>query len=287
MTVVIGFIIVLFSIFGGFSLAGGALHVVWEPAEYVIIMGAGVGSVLVGAPLEILKRIPGDIMRVFRGVRFRKDDYAELLVSLNAMFKLARSEGTIKLEAHIENPKNSSIFNRFSNLKRHQNVLKFVCDYFRLILVGVENPYQLEELFIKDIEQINDHHNKTIQSVQSLADALPALGIVAAVLGVIITMGHLNDEPKVLGQYIGKALVGTFLGVLLAYGFVGPLASNMQALNDMDHRYRECVKVALIAYLNGYAPSICVEFARKQIPQEFQPDFYEMERYLSTLNVKT
>jgi chemotaxis protein MotA len=216
-----------------------------------------------------------------KGPKYKKEDYIELLSVMFAVFKLAKSKGMLSLETHIENPHDSDLFNQFAGFASNHHALTFLCDYLRLISLGTENPHELESLMDEEIETHHKEHHAIAAAIQGMADGMPALGIVAAVLGVIKTMGAITEPPEVLGKLIGGALVGTFLGVFLAYGFIGPIASQLNATYDAETKYFQCMKAGLLAYLQGYAPAICVEFARKALLSDVRPTFYEVEEAVS------
>src|SRR5690606_10339015 len=218
-----------------------------------------------------------------KGPKYTKDDYLELLSLMYTVFKTAKSKGMLALEQHIENPEDSELFTEFPTFNGDHHVVSFLCDYLRMISLGTENQHEVEALMDEEIET---HHHENLQvanAVQSVADALPALGIVAAVLGVIKTMGSITEPPEVLGKLIGGALVGTFLGVFCAYGFIGPLATTLKATYEAETKYYQCMKAGILAYLAGHAPAICVEFARKALMSDVRPSFYEVEDAVSTL----
>lgn len=253
------------------------------PLELVVILGAAVGAMVIGTPKHILSKLGQAFSDIMKGPSYTKDTYLELICLLYQIFKLSQSKGMLALEPHVEKPDESSIFSAFPTIKADHHVVEFICDYLRMVTMGTDNPHQIEDIINEELEV--HHHEKTqMASVFSnMGDGLPALGIVAAVLGVIKTMASIDQPPAILGGMIGHALVGTFLGVFLAYGFVGPMAQNLNALYEQEGKLFQCVKTALIAYLNGHAPAIAVEFARKAIPIHLRPSFYEVEAKLSEL----
>ena len=222
---------------------------------------------------------------MLKGTRYKKESYLELLSLLYILFKMARTKGMLVLEGHIEKPKESPIFNQFPNVLSDHHAVTFLCDYLRLMTLGSDNPSEIEDLLDQELSTHEEEIMHLPSALQQASDGLPALGIVAAVLGVIHTMGAITEPPEVLGRLIGSALVGTFLGVLLSYGFVGPIANGIQAIYQTDAKYLECIKVGLLAHLNGYAPSVSVEFARKAILSQIRPTFYEVEETVSGLSV--
>jgi chemotaxis protein MotA len=215
--------------------------------------------------------------KLLKGPKYNKEAYLELLSLQFAIFKLAKSKGMLALEAHVENPHDSDLFKKFPNLYSDHHALEFLCDYLRMMILGSENPFEMEALMEEEIETRHAEEMQIAGAIQAMADATPALGIVAAVLGVIKTMGAITEPPEVLGKLIGGALVGTFLGVLLAYGFFGPMASALKQTYDAEIKYLQCIKVGLLAHMQGNAPAVSVEFARKALLEDVRPTFYEVE----------
>ncbi len=285
MLLLIGSVVVIASVFGGYMAGGGHLYVLWQPFEVVIIVGSAIGAFIIGNPKAVIGRTIKGIGHAVRGPKYSKDDYLEVLSLLYQIFKTAKSKGMLALETHIENPEDSDLFNDFPTFSADHHVVSFTCDYLRMISLGTENPHEIEALMDEELET---HHHELTQAagaVQSMADALPALGIVAAVLGVIHTMGSITEPPEVLGHLIGGALVGTFLGIFIAYGFVGPIATTLKATYEAEGKYYQCIKAGMLAYLGGHAPAICVEFARKALLSDVRPTFYEVEDAVSSLPV--
>lgn len=283
MLFVSGAIIVILSVIGGYVANGGHLYVLWQPFEILIIVGAAAGSFVIANSKSILAKAGNALGQLMRGPRHNKDSYLELLGLLYAIFKIAKSKGMLTLEAHVENPEESEIFKAFPIFFDDHHARTFLCDYLRLMVLGSDNPHEMESLIDEEIET---HHNEYVQisnAIQTMADAMPAFGIVAAVLGVIHTMGSITEPPEVLGKLIGGALVGTFMGVLLSYGFVGPIASSLRNLYDAETKYLQCIKAGILAYLNGYAPAVAVEFARKALFSNVRPTFYEVEERVQAL----
>ena len=283
MLLIVGSIVVVISVFGGYILAGGHMGVLWQPFEIMIIIGAAIGAFITGNPMCVVKKVGGALGAALKGSRYKKDDYIELLSMQFQVFKLAKAKGMLALETHVENPEESDLFAQFPGFYANDHALTFLCDYLRMFSLGTETPHEMEALMDEEIETHHQESHQVSGAVQSMADALPALGIVAAVLGVIHTMGSITEPPEVLGHLIGGALVGTFLGIFVAYGFVGPIATSLNAAYDADTKYYQCLKAGLLAYLNGYAPAICVEFARKALLSHVRPSFYEVEEAVSAL----
>jgi chemotaxis protein MotA len=277
MFVIAGAIIVLGCVLGGYVALGGHIAVLIQPFEVVIICGAALGAFVISNPKEVLSKVGSAIAATLKGSKYDKQAYLELLGLQYTLFKLGRSKGPLALEQHLENPEESAVFQAFPRIAADHHAMTFITDYLRLLTLGTDNPHELESLIDEEIETHHHEQSKISSAVQDVADGLPALGIVAAVLGVIKTMGAITEPPEVLGKLIGGALVGTFLGVLLAYGFIGPLASSLKALYDSETKYYTCIKAGLVAYLQGYAPAVCVEFARKALYSAVRPTFYEVE----------
>jgi chemotaxis protein MotA len=277
MLVIVGAIIVMGCVLGGYVALGGKIAVLIQPFEVVIICGAALGAFIISNPKEVLSKTGAAIGAAMKGSKYDKQAYLELLGLQYTLFKLGRSKGPLALEQHLEAPEESAVFQAFPRIAADHHAMTFITDYLRLLTLGTDNPHELEALIDEEIETHHHEQSKISTAVQEVADGLPALGIVAAVLGVIKTMGSITEPPEVLGKLIGGALVGTFLGVLLAYGFVGPLAASLKALHDSETKYYMCIKAGLVAYLQGYAPAVCVEFARKALYSSVRPTFYEVE----------
>jgi chemotaxis protein MotA len=278
-----GAIIVILSVLGGYMALGGKLMVLWQPFEVVIICGAALGAFITANPKSVLSKIGSAVGQIMKGPRHTKESYLELLSLLYAIFKLAKSKGMLALEQHVENPEESELFRQFPQFFADKHAVQFLCDYLRLMVLGSENPHEMEPLMDEEIETHHAEHMQLSDSIRTVADGLPALGIVAAVLGVIKTMGAITEPPEVLGKLIGGALVGTFLGVLLSYGFVAPMADSLKAVYDAETKYFQCIKVGLLAHMQGYAPSVSIEFARKTLFSNVRPTFYEVEDAVDAL----
>ena len=282
----IGGIVVLFAcVFGGYLMSGGSLSVVTEalPHELLTILGAAIAAFLIGGSMHGLKKIMGDVGKVISGPRWKTNDYRDLLCLLFLLTKTMKSKGLIALEAHIENPHESSIFKRYPRIMKDHFALDFICDTLRMMTMSLEDPHQVENAMEKQLEK---HHHEALEAptaLQTMADGLPALGIVAAVLGVIKTMGAITEPPSVLGAMIGSALVGTFMGVFLAYGIVGPMATRLKAIVDEDAQFYKVIADILVAHLHGNAAQVSVEIGRGSVPSAAQPNFAELEAALSSI----
>jgi chemotaxis protein MotA len=253
------------------------------PGEFVIIFGCAIAAFLVANDSVAIKGVMSYFSALTKPSAYAKDDYIELLSMLFSVFKLARTKGWLALEQHIENSHDSTLFSQFPKFHHNHHALVFLCDYLRIISLGKENPHELGDLMDIEIETLEAHEAHAGHAVQTMADGIPALGIVAAVLGVIKTMSSISEPPEVLGGMIGGALVGTFLGVWLSYGMVAPIAGAMTHKAHTQIMYYKCIKVAIIAFLNGSAPQVAVEFARKFLPHDVQPTFQELETKLNEL----
>jgi len=283
MNLIIGIVVVIACTLGGYMAMGGKIYVLWQPFEVVIIVGSAIGAYVIGNSGPVLKGTLGAIKASMRGPAYKKESYVELLGVLYQVFKLAKTKGNLALEQHIENPGESSLFQQFPNFSQNESALNFLCDYLRMITLGAENPMELETLMDEEIETHHHEHTQIASAIQTMADGMPALGIVAAVLGVIKTMGSISEPPEVLGKLIGGALVGTFLGVWLSYGFLAPIATKAMATYDAEAKYLQCIKAGLLAHLHGSAPAVSVEFARKALLSHDRPSFYELEEAVEAL----
>jgi len=277
MFIIIGSVVVLACVLGGYLALGGHIELLIQPFELVIIGGAALGAFISANPKSVVITAFKSFGTLLRGSRYTKASYLELLSLLFTIFKLVKSKGALVIEQHVENPHESDIFKRFPIFARDHHALTFLCDYLRIMTLGTDNPHQMEELIETEIDTHHQELNQVSRAVQNVADGLPALGIVAAVLGVIKTMGAITEPPEILGGLIGAALVGTFLGVLLAYGFVGPTATALKGIHEAETKYLQCIKAGLLAHLQGCAPAVSVEFARKSLLSTVRPTFYEVE----------
>lgn len=282
---ILGLLIVFGGVFGGYVLSGGYMGVILHalPFEGMMIGGAAIGAFIIGQPMHVIKATGKNLNCMIKPEAHNKASYLELMSVMFMLFKLARTKGWLALEPHIENPHESTLFAQFPGFHHDHHAVTFLCDYLRIISLGNENPHEIDALMDEEIESLTHEKMHPAHAVQGMADGIPALGIVAAVLGVIKTMGSITEPPEVLGHMIGGALVGTFLGVFLAYGMVGPIASALGIKAESEIRYYRCMKICLIAFLNGAAPQVAVEFARKFLPHDVQPSFLELEEKLNAL----
>ncbi len=273
---ILGVVVTFGCVAGGYA-PHGSFAILWQPLEFVIILGAGAGAFLQGNQKWVIFGTLGNMGKLVKGVPYNKKTYEDLLTLMYAIFKLAKTKGMIALEPHIENPHDSALFQNFTSFTGNHHAMDFMCDYLRLMTMGTENPHEVENLMDIDLETHHNEHHAMSAAVTQLGEGLPAFGIVAAVLGVITTMGSIAEPPEVLGGLIGAALVGTFSGILAAYGLVSPMATNLQQYFDADAKYYDCMKAGLLAHLQGYAPAVSVEFARKTLFSHERPTFSEVE----------
>lgn len=283
---VIGVIVVFGSVVLGYTMHGGNLTVLNQPNEFIIILGAAVGSVIIGYPTSVLVKTLKSLKYLFKGKPYDKKDYMELLLFSFSTFKLMKIKGMLEIESHIENPKESELFKLAPVISHDPFVESFVADNLRLITMGLDNPHQFEDLMDKEIDLYKTSCSAGGDVFSTLGESLPALGIVAAVLGVITTMRSIMEPPDVLGALIGAALVGTFFGVLMAYGIFGPMGHFLHKYGDYKVKFVECAKIGFIAYLNGNPPIIVVEFMRKNIPETLRPSFAELDKYINENSMK-
>lgn len=280
MFAIIGILVLIAMVFGGFALTGGNLGPVMHalPHEMLIIGGAAIGSLIIGNSTKELKALGGGLTKVFKGPRYGKQDYLDCILLLGKLMKLLRTEGPVALEPHIETPKESALFAEYPKLLADDILIHLICDTLRLVVVssGTLDPHAVEEVMDNAIKNHHHHAIKPADGLQNLADALPALGIVAAVLGVVKTMGSIDKPPEILGGMIGSALVGTFLGVLLAYGLVGPFANRAKQVIEGDAAMYHTVKQIIIASLHGHPQPLVIEAARSGIEHSNQPSFAEV-----------
>ena len=281
---IIGIVAVLGIVFGIFLVEGGSFEVLAEaaPMEFAMIFGSAVAAQVIANEVSVLKGMAGGVGKVFAGPKWKKQDFSDLLALLFQLTKLMKTKGVVALEAHIEKPDESAIFQKYPKILKDHHVTHFICDTLRMMTMNLDDPHQVEDAMEKQLEK---HHHEAMHpahAMQNMADALPALGIVAAVLGIVKTMGAISEPPEVLGLMIGKALVGTFLGVLLAYGIVGPLASRLGGIIEHDSQFYKIIRDVLVAHLHGNAAQVSVEIGRGSVPSSLQPSFAQLEEALAT-----
>ena len=282
---IVGIVVLFACVFGGYLMTGGSLAVVFEalPHEMLTIFGAAMAAMLIAGSVYNLKKIGGGMGQVISGPRWKPSDYRDLLCLLFLLTKTMKSKGLIALEAHIEKPSESSIFRRYPKITKDHFALDFICDTLRMMTMSLEDPHQVETAMDKQLEK---HHHEALvgaNALTTMSDGLPALGIVAAVLGVIKTMGAITEPPAVLGGMIGSALVGTFLGVFLAYGLVGPMGARLKAIMDEDALFYHVIRDILVAHLHGNAAQVSVEIGRGSVPSQAQRSFQELEAALGSI----
>jgi chemotaxis protein MotA len=284
---IIAIVLIMACVFGVYIAVGGNIEIIMHalPHEAATILGAAIGAFMIANKPEVIKASLKGLKKVFGKPKWTDQDYKDLLSLLFAILKTVRSKGMIALEQHIENPEQSSIFNQYPKILHDHFALDFICDTLRMMTMNFEDPHQVEDMMEKLLEKHHHEVHAPAAAVQTMADGIPAIGIVAAVLGVIKTMGSINAPVEILGAMIGGALVGTFLGVFLAYCFVGPFASKMGTISDTEHYFYMVIKAVLVSHLHGNAPQISIEIGRTNIPTKYQPTFKSMEEHLSTISV--
>ena len=287
MFIIIGLVVVLGCVFGSFVASGGAIGplVSSMPFELLTILGAAVGTFLMANSLGAVKHLPAGIKNAMKGSQYGRADYVDLLSLLFHIAKLASSKGFMALESHIEDPQGSTVFGAFPKIRDNPHVCSFICDYLRMAGMNATDPYQMDEVMGNELKKNMREEMHLPHALQSVSDALPALGIVAAVLGVIKTMASISKPPIVLGEMIAGALVGTFLGILLAYGIVAPIASRLGGVVEEESSYLDLVRSVIVAHLQGNAPQVSVEIGRKSIPSDLMPSFQEVEEAVSAAAV--
>lgn len=276
----VGIFVVIAAVIGGFMMSGGDLHILNQPNEVVVIVGAAIGSVLISTPIPMLKKMIAAFITAIKGFHVSKQDYLELFKSFNELFLVAQRDGLLSIESHIENPKESKILTQNKKFIEDDFIVDFFADSMKVMLTGSVPPHDLEELMDSEIETFELENAPIAGSWATVSDAFPALGIVAAVLGIIITMGSIDEGPAAVGHHVAAALVGTFLGILLSYGIVGPIAVKIHHDIDDKLRHLQTIKTAVLAYAKGNPPMIALEIARRTIFSDNRPTFGELENYL-------
>lgn len=286
MLVIIGYVVVILSVFGGFAMAGGHLAALWQPLEVLMIGGGAIGAFFVGNDSKAIKATLKALPSIFKGSRYTKTLYLELMALLSEILNKVRKEGLMSIEGDVDAPEESPIFTKYPGILADHHMIEFITDYLRLMVSGNMDAFQIENLMDNEIE--THHHEGEVPAhcIAKLGDGLPAFGIVAAVMGVVHTMESVGLPPAELGILIAHALVGTFLGILLAYGFVGPLASLLEQKLSESTKMYQCVKVTLLASLNGYAPALAIEFGRKVLFSTERPSFKELEEHIKQAKSK-
>ncbi len=286
MLALVGIVVVFVMVFGGYAAAGGHMEIILHalPHEMIVIGGAGIGSFLLSNDWASVKGALRDLGKVFKGSKWKPADYRDLLALLFDLVRLARND-PVGLEDHVENPSTSTIFGRYPKIKADHEVVELICDTLRAASMNYDDPHQVEEVLDKRMQEAHAHALHGSHAWQSMADAIPAIGIVAAVLGIIKTMGSIDQPPAVLGGMIGGALVGTFLGIFLAYGFIGPMAVRIKAVVNEDNYFYHLIREVLVANLHRPPPNICIEVGRQNTPHHVRPSFSDVEQVLRQLKL--
>ncbi len=277
MFVIIGLVLVMGAMLGGYMMHGGNLLVLVQPSEFIIIGGVAFGSMLIANPMHIVKGVFAGVMKTLKGPDVNKEAFLDLIQLLYETFQFAKKEGLIALEKHVEEPKSSSIFSKYPSFLANHHAEIFLCDTLKVLLSGGIPPHDLEELMDIDLEALHKEEHEVAHALNTVSDAFPAIGIVAAVLGVIITMGSVSEGAETVGAHVAAALVGTFLGVLLSYGIAGPLARNIGLMSESEGSYMTCIKVSLLAFSKGLPATVAIEYGRRVIEPHFRPTFEEAE----------
>ncbi len=281
---IIGLVFIVLMVFGGYVMAGGKMEIITHAAPYeiMIIMGSAVGAFVMGNDLHVVKQAAGDLVAAITGPKWKKSDYQDLLCLMFELLRLAK-DSPVAAEAHIEDPTESTIFSRYPKITSDHEACELICDTIRSILMNFDDPHQVEDLFEKQLDGLHEEKLHSAHALQGMADALPALGIVAAVLGIIKTMASIDKPPEVLGQMIGGALVGTFLGVFFAYCLVGPLANKVIGVREAEKNFYALIRESIVASLHLHTPQMCIEVARRNLPGGTRPSFSDVDEALKAL----
>ncbi len=282
-----GFGFLLACVFGSYLASGGSLKPLIEslPFELLSIGGAAVGTFVMSNSMHDVKHTLGGFKKVMSGSSYKATDYVDLLSLLYYFVRLASTKGAMALEPHIEKPAESAAFQKFPRILANHHATNLICDYLRMVGMNADDPHQIEDVMARELKKMLHEELHGAHALQTMADSLPALGIVAAVLGVVKTMSHINEPPSVLGEMIGGALVGTFLGVLLAYGFTGPCATRLRTIVEEEAKYFEVIRAVLVSHLHGNAPQVSVETGRKMVPNEHMPSFQDLEQAVQSAQI--
>jgi len=280
MFVIIGIVLVTIAVVGGFMMEGGNLILLMQVAEFVIIIGASIGGMFISAPFSVIKNLFASIPKTMKSHHFSKQDYLELLKSFNDLFAIAQRDGLLAIESHIENPDESEILSKNTKFIKNNNAKSMFADTLRVLLLQGMNPFDLEALMDAEIKTVEIETQPIINLLSKTGDSMPGLGIVAAVLGIIVTMGSVSEGAEVVGHHVAAALVGTFLGVLFAYGYINPLATNLEHLLEEKMQFLNTIKACILAFAKGNPPIITVEIARRTINSDDRPSFSELENFI-------
>jgi chemotaxis protein MotA len=277
MLALLGIAVVLLAVFGGFVLERGNPYVLMQPAELLIVVGAAIGIVVVANPPAVMRRMARGVFAAFRPPVHTSHSFLRYLRMLYEVFVFVQRAGVVELENDVENPPGSRIFSNYPDFLKDQTTRDFICDSLRMLVIGVTTPHELDQLMDLDIDVQRQGRQEPVSALSTVADALPGLGIVAAVLGVVITMQAIGGAPETIGQKVAAALVGTFLGILLCYGVVGPVAARMETMSGTETQFLQVLRIAIVAFARGSSPILAVEYARRSIPVELRPSFVDME----------
>lgn len=280
-----GIVFVFVMVFGGYVMAGGKLGIIIHalPFEMMMIGGAAIGALLVANSVDVIKKALGGFVKIIKGPKWARDDYRDLLCLLYMLAKVMKTKGVVGLEPHIERPAESRIFQNFPKIAADHHVTDLICDTLRMVTMNLDDPHQVEDYMERQLEKHHAETSKAGDALQTMADGLPALGIVAAVLGVIKTMASIDQPVDILGKMIGGALVGTFLGVFLSYGIVGPVASRLKQIVEEEHQFYAIIRDTITAHLHGHAAQVSVEIGRGNVPSRLQPSFYALEEAINAV----
>lgn len=279
----IGLVVVVGSVLGGFIMAGGQPLALFHLSEIIVIVGTALGTVLISTPLPTLKSMAGKLGGIAKPSPFTKALYLDALKMLFELFQIARRDGLVAIESHIEAPQKSAVFKKYPQILHQHHAVVFLCDSLRLVLVGSVPPHDLESLMDNEIDVHHEQEGMPVSALQKVSDSLPGIGIVAAVLGIVVTMGAIAGPIEQIGEHVAAALTGTFLGVLLAYGFCGPLSTTMENTNASEARFHHFIKASVVAFAKGFSPIVATEFARRAIFADCRPSFGEMETACKSL----
>jgi len=280
MNLIIGIIVVAGCVLGGFAVHGGQLGALWQPSELLIIGGAAAGALIIGNPMRVSKKVLGSFGSLMKGAKYKKDHYLALFGVMYDLMSIARKEGMMGLERVIEDPANQELFKKRPLILNDHHVVEFIQDYLRLIISGDMDQFQLEALMDLEIETHHHDGEEPAQAMSKVSDSMPGFGIVAAVLGIVNTMSALGGPPEEIGQKVAAALVGTFLGILLAYGLLGPMSNAMERMARDESQFFITLKTCIMGLLNGHPPQVAIEFGRKATPGELRPSFKDLETQL-------
>ena len=280
MRILLGIVIVVFCVITGYVAHGGQVAILWQPYEVLIIAGAAFGAFLISNPGKVVKQVFKEIPSVFKGVVYSKAVYMDLLAMLYELFYKAQREGLLAIEGDVDEPDKSELFNKYPRVMKEHHAMEFLTDYLRLMIGGSMNPHELENLMDLELETLHQEEEMPAHAVGTVADALPGFGIIAALLGITIAMGEIDGPVTLIGELVAAALVGTFLGILFGYSFVGPLGKAMEHKARERGKFLEIIKVTIMAILNGYKPVLAVEFGRKVMYEHERPSFQELENHV-------